>query len=102
MYLRYLPSPYLINGCKFDLRIYVLITSVDPLRIYVYGDSFMPPFIPSLSDEGLARFCVHKYTMDPKKIKDTKRHVCNYDVNKTSRMFTPNEDPLQPQGHKWT
>ena len=39
MDLRYLPSPYLINGCKFDLRIYVLITSVDPLRIYVYGDS---------------------------------------------------------------
>ena len=54
------------------------------------------------SDEGLVRFCVNEYTMDPDNIKDTQIHVCNYDVNKTSQKFTPNEDPLLPQGHKWT
>ena len=95
--------PYLINGCKFDLRIYVLITSIEPLRVYIYGRLRIKPFhLIRTSDEGLVRFCVNEYTSDPEKITDNMMHVCNYDVNKLSDKFTPNDDPLQPQGHKWT
>ncbi|PSN41134.1 hypothetical protein C0J52_05208 [Blattella germanica] len=34
----YIARPFLVDGFKFDLRIYALITSCDPLRIYVYND----------------------------------------------------------------
>ena len=34
---RYIRKPLLIDGFKFDLRIYILVLSCDPLRIYMYG-----------------------------------------------------------------
>lgn len=48
---RYLHKPYLIDGFKFDLRIYILLCGVDPLRIYFFKeglcrlatDEYMPP-----------------------------------------------------------
>lgn len=33
---RYVDSPYLVGGRKFDLRIYALVTCYNPLRVYLY------------------------------------------------------------------
>ncbi len=35
---KYISKPYLMDGLKFDLRIYVLVFGVDPLRIFLYKD----------------------------------------------------------------
>ena len=86
---RYIRNPFLIEGKKFDLRVYVLVTGVDPLRIYVYN-------------EGLVRFATEDYTNDPRLIGDARIHVTNYDVNKDSDKFVVNDRPEEPEGHKWT
>lgn len=49
MIQEYMDKPYLINGFKFDIRMYVLVSSFDPLRVYVF-------------DDGLVRFCTMKYS----------------------------------------
>jgi len=86
---RYVPNPMLINGLKFDLRVYAVVTSFDPLRIYVY-------------DEGLARFA-----SEPYKAKGAKgnryMHLTNYSINKKSDKFVQNEDAESDNvGNKWS
>jgi hypothetical protein len=44
----YIDNPMLLDGYKFDLRIYVALLSINPLRIYIY-------------DDGLVRFATVKY-----------------------------------------
>ena len=43
---QYISNQHLINNFKYDLRIYVLVTSYDPLRIYMFK-------------EGLTRFATY-------------------------------------------
>ncbi|KAH8418381.1 hypothetical protein KR222_006286, partial [Zaprionus bogoriensis] len=71
----YVDKPLLIDGFKFDLRVYTLVTSVDPLRIFVYN-------------EGLARFATHKY-MPPAlgNSNNVYMHLTNYCVNRRNSNY---------------
>lgn len=48
----YVENPLLIEGHKFDFGIYVLISSIDPLRVYYYNKNT------------LIRLCEKKYNPD--------------------------------------
>jgi len=70
---QYVGDPLLVDGFKFDLRVYVLVTSVDPLRAHVCR-------------EGLVRFCTEKYDNTDKS--NVYAHLTNYSLNKKSSKFT--------------
>ncbi|XP_077436667.1 tubulin monoglutamylase TTLL4 isoform X1 [Vanacampus margaritifer] len=85
---KYLHKPYLITGNKFDLRIYVYVTSYDPLRIYIFSD-------------GLVRFASCKYSPSMKTLSNKFMHLTNYSVNKKNSEYQANSDDKACQGHKW-
>eukprot|EP00668_Euglena_longa_P016520 GGOE01020785.1.p1 GENE.GGOE01020785.1~~GGOE01020785.1.p1 ORF type:complete len:517 (+),score=124.58 GGOE01020785.1:84-1634(+) len=64
---RYVDDPLLILNHKFDLRIYVLVTSFQPLRVYMYRDL-------------MARLASEPYDTD--KLHNTLSHLTNTSLNK--------------------
>ncbi|TNV82551.1 hypothetical protein FGO68_gene13598 [Halteria grandinella] len=86
---QYIANPMLIDDYKFDLRVYVGITSINPLRVYVY-------------EEGLTRFATVKYNQTSKK-QSRYVHLTNYSLNKYNANFINNTDAeVDDQGSKWS
>lgn len=86
---RYLAQPYLINGSKFDLRIYVYVPSFNPLRIYLFND-------------GLVRFASVKYSNAVYTLRDQYMHLTNSSVNKSNASYRISGDENSCSGHKWS
>jgi tubulin polyglutamylase TTLL4 len=87
---KYIKSPHLINGYKYDLRVYVAVTNFNPLKVYLYN-------------EGLVRFATVPYSSQKSSLKNKCVHLTNYSINKDSPTFINNtsvdEDGV---GSKWS
>uniref|UniRef100_V5G4R9 Tubulin--tyrosine ligase-like protein 5 n=1 Tax=Anoplophora glabripennis TaxID=217634 RepID=V5G4R9_ANOGL len=87
---KYISNPLLVAGHKCDLRLYVVVTSIDPLLVYIY-------------EEGLVRFATVKYDSSHKQLWNPCMHLCNYSINKYHSDYVKSDDPsAENVGHKWT
>ncbi|NXY05882.1 TTL11 polyglutamylase, partial [Pteruthius melanotis] len=71
----YICKPLLVDKLKFDIRLYVLLKSLEPLEIYIAKD-------------GLCRFCTEPY-QEPtlKNLHQVFMHLTNYSLNIHSGNF---------------
>ncbi|XP_061486508.1 tubulin polyglutamylase TTLL7 isoform X5 [Rhineura floridana] len=87
----YLDKPFLMEGYKFDLRVYILVTSCDPLKIFLYHD-------------GLVRMGTEKYhPPNESNLSQLYMHLTNYSVNKHNERFERDEteDKGSKRSIKW-
>ncbi|CAG9319004.1 unnamed protein product [Blepharisma stoltei] len=86
---RYLHKPFLIEGLKFDLRVYVLIAGCDPLRMFIHK-------------EGLVRLATVPYQPPvSSNLGDMCMHLTNYAINKNNPDFQFNRNEADDySGHK--
>lgn len=72
---QYIDQPHLIDGLKYDLRLYVLLYGVSPLRIYLHKLAF-------------ARFCTEDYEPpNYSNLDNIYMHLTNYALNKFSDNY---------------
>nr|XP_046231941.1 tubulin polyglutamylase TTLL11 isoform X2 [Scatophagus argus]XP_046231942.1 tubulin polyglutamylase TTLL11 isoform X2 [Scatophagus argus] len=84
----YIHKPLLIDKLKFDIRLYVLIKSLEPMEIYI-------------AKEGLTRFCTEPYQEPSQKnLSHVFMHLTNYSLNVHSGNFVHSDS--QSTGSKRT
>lgn len=86
---KYIADPLCIDGHKCDIRLYVAVTSFDPLLIYLY-------------EEGLVRLATVKYEKNTDNLWNPCMHLCNYSINKYHSDYIKATSSCEDIGHKWT
>ena len=85
----YIERPFLVDGLKFDFRVYALLCGTNPMRLYLY-------------EEGLARLATEKYQCpNTKNMKKMYMHLTNYSINKKNPKYIYNSSSKKMDyGHK--
>ena len=72
---KYITNPFLIDDLKFDIRLYVLLYGVNPLRVFLFKD-------------GLVRLATEPYVKPTEEnIDNLFMHLTNYAINKNNDNF---------------
>lgn len=85
----YVPNPLTVDGFKFDLRVYIAVTSTAPLEAWVYYD-------------GLARFASTAYDSSATALGTLSSHLCNTSITKgqgAQPSFLQHNAPAAHVGH---
>jgi len=91
---RYITRPMLIEGLKFDLRLYLLVTGV-----LGEGGTLEPRYF--LFRDGLVRLCTTPYEPPtPETMENRCMHLTNYAINKNSKDFQQNDGADGGSGSK--
>ena len=89
---RYVKDPLLINNKKFDMRAYILVTGMNPLRISFYRDGYI-------------KIAVKDFTFDHKFIKDGCVHITTSDTNQEcydGKEYKYDTDIYDAKSHFWS
>ena len=78
---KYIERPFCLMGYKFDLRLYVLVTSFSPLEAFIYKDGF-------------ARISTQKYSLDPKQKDNKFIHLTNSSIQSKSGLGASEDNPV--------
>ncbi|GMH94951.1 hypothetical protein TrST_g1523 [Triparma strigata] len=80
---RYISNPYLVAGRKFDIRLYALVTSYNPLTVWLHRSGF-------------CRFSSTRYSNSATTMQDTTMHLTNVAIQKKSDTYD------SETGGKWS
>eukprot|EP01125_Pyxidicula_operculata_P016845 TRINITY_DN5835_c0_g1_i2.p1 TRINITY_DN5835_c0_g1~~TRINITY_DN5835_c0_g1_i2.p1 ORF type:complete len:445 (+),score=60.73 TRINITY_DN5835_c0_g1_i2:1336-2670(+) len=79
---KYVETPLLLSNKKFDIRQFALVTSLDPLVVFIHNDCYL-------------RFTTQKFSLDDL---DLFKHLTNHQVQKNSPTF----DDVEIPGSQWS
>jgi tubulin polyglutamylase TTLL1 len=80
---KYIENPLLVSGKKFDMRIYVLVTSYHPLKVWLFK-------------HGFCRFCNEKFSVDVNELDNIFIHLTNVAIQKKYEKYD------NSHGGKWS
>jgi len=82
---KYLSKPHLLRGYKYDMRIYILVTSFEPLRAYIFS-------------QGLVRLATQPYSTAKGSLKKRFIHLTNFSINKKAENYKKNTQGVDAAG----
>ena len=78
---KYIENPLCLHGYKFDLRLYILVTSFCPLEAFIYK-------------EGFARLSTHKFSLNAQDVDNKFVHLTNSSIQKQNVQGPTRDNPL--------